>query len=88
MQVVLADVGPKHRRTRSSRFSDSIASITASITAQAIGPPPNVVPSRSSFRVAVTFSEANIAAQGKPLPSALAVVIMSGMTPYILAANG
>src|SRR5690606_17391663 len=36
------------RRTFASRSSDSIASITASMTAPAIGPPPKVVPSASS----------------------------------------
>ena len=62
--------------------------MTASIAAHAIGPPPNVVPSRSSFSAAETLAVASSAAQGKPLPSALAVVIMSGMTPYRFAANG
>jgi len=31
---------------------------------------------------------ASSAAHGNPLPSAFAVVIMSGVTPYIFAANG
>ncbi len=59
------------RRTRSSRSSDSIASMTASIAAQAIGPPPKVVPSRSSFSAADTARDISSAAHGKPLPERL-----------------
>ena len=38
-------------RTFSSRFSDSMMSMTASTIAQAIGPPPNVVPSVSDLQI-------------------------------------
>src|SRR5437660_3976090 len=69
------------RLTCSSRFCDSIASMTASITAQAIGPPPNVVPRDSTWSAAETFAAVNNAAQGKPFPNALAAVSMSGMMP-------
>ncbi len=66
-------------RTRSSSRSDSIASITASIAAQAIGPPPKVVPSVSGLERALAMRrDSSSAAHGKPLPSALAVVSMSG----------
>jgi hypothetical protein len=71
------------RRTFSSRSSVSIASITASIAAQAIGPPPKVVPRSSMLQAPpVLAGVISSAAQGKPLPSALAVVIMSGITSY------
>ena len=55
--------------------------MTASMTAQAIGPPPNVVPSASSFSAALTRGDISSAAHGKPAPRALALVIMSGCTP-------
>jgi hypothetical protein len=64
-----------------SRSSFSIASIVASATAQAIGPPPNVVPRFSSLSWAVIGGVSSNAETGNPFPSALAVVIMSGMTP-------
>ena len=58
-----------------------MASMVASATAQAMGPPPNVVPRFSSLSEAVMGGVSSSAETGKPLPSALAVVIMSGMTP-------
>ena len=58
-----------------------MASITASMTALAIGPPPKVVPRLSRVSAAATGADIRSAAHGKPLPSALAVVIMSGVTP-------
>ena len=53
-----------------------------------MGPPPKVVPRPSSLSAAVTAGVISNAPQGKPLPRALAVVIMSGRTPYRSAANG
>ena len=58
-----------------------MASMVASATAQAMGPPPKVVPRFSSFSDAVMGGVSSRADTGKPLPSALAVVIMSGITP-------
>ena len=58
-----------------------MASMVASATAQAMGPPPNVVPRFSSLSEAVIGGVSSSADTGKPLPSALAVVIMSGITP-------
>ncbi len=58
-----------------------MASSVASATAQAMGPPPKVVPRFSSLSCAVMGGVSSIADTGKPLPSALAVVMMSGITP-------
>ena len=69
------------RRTFAIRSCDSIASIVAAMAAQAMGPPPKVVPRPSSLSAAVTAGVMSSAPQGKPLPRALAVVIMSGRTP-------
>ena len=55
--------------------------MTASIAAQASGPPPKVVPSDSGRRAAASRADSSSAAHGKPLPSALAVVSRSGVTP-------
>ena len=60
--------------------SDSIASITTSMTALAIGPPPKVVPEAIEGERVATCADIKSAAHGKPLPSAFAVVIMSGIT--------
>ena len=55
--------------------------LTIQVTAQAIGPPPKVVPRFSSSSEAVIGGDSSSAETGKPLPSALAVVMMSGTTP-------
>src|SRR5256886_914736 len=69
------------RRTRSSSRSFLMAAMTASIAAHAIGPPPKVVPRDPGLTEAATSGDSMSTAQGKPLPSALAVVSMSGRTP-------
>ena len=50
---------------------DSMASITASIAAQAMGPPPNVVPSASSLMAAATFGDISSAAHGEAVAERL-----------------
>src|SRR5664280_222123 len=76
------------RRTRASRPSASIVAITASASAIASGPPPNVVP-RSPFLIpAASASPTSTAPTGKPPPSPFAVVSTSGRMPCACAANG
>jgi hypothetical protein len=58
-----------------------MASMVASMAAQAMGPAPKVVPRASIFTASAAFFIISSAEQGKPLPSALALVIMSGTTP-------
>ncbi len=60
------------RRTLASRSSFSMASMHGLDGRAAIGPPPKVVPSASSFTASAAFFIISSAAQGKPLPSALA----------------
>ncbi len=63
-------------------------STTVSMMAQAMGPPPKVVPRSSVRRCAATWPAISSAEHGKPAPSALAVVSMSGAMPCMFAANG
>src|SRR5437763_6921398 len=69
------------RPTRSRRPWDLMAAFTAAIAAQPAVPPPKVVPRDSGLGEAATSGEKSSDAHGKPLPSALAVVSMSGRTP-------
>ena len=68
-------------RTFASSDSDSMVSITASATAHAMGPPPNVVPMSSYLSCPATRRDISRAETGKPFPRAFAAVIMSGVTP-------
>ena len=58
-----------------------MVSITASISAQASGPPPKVLPRSPYWSPAATSSLASTAPAGKPPASPLAVVRRSGVTP-------
>jgi hypothetical protein len=68
-------------RTRSSRPSSRITASTVSMAAQAIGPPPKVVPSSPTLRRAAISAVVITAPAGKPPARPLAVVMMSGVTP-------
>ncbi len=78
--------GPRRCARSQEDVQDSIASITASITAQAIGPPPNVVPSASSFS-AVVAGGIGSAAHGKPAVPWRWVILLQPFT-MPMAANG
>src|SRR5436305_4709785 len=67
--------------TRGRRPSSSMASITASIRAQARGPPPKVVPRSPALSPWPTASLTSRAPAGKPPAMPLAVVRRSGVTP-------
>ena len=71
----------------SSRFSDSMASSTASPAAQASGPPPKVVPWLPGVSTPAAGPAASMAPMGTPPARPLASVITSGRMPAHWCAN-